>query len=220
MKNIGLKQSGINDEISTPEEAIYPLLKILKRNWIIWECCWGDGDLAKHLRKFGFKVVGDPDEDFFTSKRDCDIIITNPPYSNKRDFIQRAIELRKPFAFLVPITTLEGKKSMELFHDKDIQIIIPNKRINFIKEKSGSWFAVMWLTCGLNLRKSINYFDMDSFEAPKIEDIDSKSWEIILYCRKCGKEYKFIHKAKYFHPWEITCPECNSEKIFFRRFSV
>lgn len=161
MKNTGMKNSKVNDEVYTPEIAIYSLLPYINKKHIVWECCYGQGDLKNHLTKHGFTVVGEPDEDFFVTTKACDIIITNPPYSNKREFIARAIELDKPFAFLVPITTLEGKRSTQLFKDKRIQIIIPSKRINFMPDKNGSWFAVMWLTHGLGLEKDINYFDMD-----------------------------------------------------------
>ena len=109
MRNIGLKNSKINDEIYTPEYAIKPIIKHIKKNWKIWECCYGNGDLAKHLREKGLKVIGNKSEDFFKTNKECDIIITNPPYSNKRDFIERAIKLKRKFAFLVPLTTLEGR---------------------------------------------------------------------------------------------------------------
>lgn len=161
MKQVGLKVSDPFDEIYTPIEGVYPLLSIIPKNWVIWESCYGDGDLKRHLEYFGYTVIGSKDEDFFkTSKDNFDIIVTNPPYSNKRDFIDRAFQFEKPFAFLVPLTTLEGKKSMELFNEKRIQLVIPNRRINFIPGKKGSWFAVMWLTYGLALPKDITYFDM------------------------------------------------------------
>jgi hypothetical protein len=160
IKNKGLQISNINDEIYTPKYAINPLLKYLDKKWLIWECCYGQGDLKKHFESEGFKVYGNKDNDFFKTNFNCDIIITNPPYSNKRKFIERAIKLNKKFAFLVPITTLEGKESMKLFKDLRIQIIIPSKRINFLPNKKGSWFAVMWLTCGLNLPKDIVYEEL------------------------------------------------------------
>lgn len=160
IKNKGLQVSKINDEVYTPEIAIMSLLPHLNKEQVIWECCYGQGDLKRHFEKHGFKVVGNPGEDFFKTEHECDVIITNPPYSNKREFIARALELNKPFAFLVPITTLEGKRSAEIFKDKQIQLIIPNKRINFMPDQKGSWFAVMWLTHGLKMEKDINYYEM------------------------------------------------------------
>jgi hypothetical protein len=159
MRNTGLMVSKPFDEIYTPKEAINSIIPYLSKDKVIWECCYGNGDLKRHFEDEGFKVVGEKGEDFFNTSKVCDVIITNPPYSNKRDFIEEAKKRGIPFAFLVPITTLEGKKSAMIFHNIDIQLIIPKKRINFLEKqgKKGSWFAVMWLTHGLNLPKSINY---------------------------------------------------------------
>ncbi len=160
--NNGLKQSSINDEIYTPPEALNSLLYYcynFLQDKTILECCYGEGDLAKHLTNLQLKVNGSKNVDFF--KREYvieDVIITNPPYSNKRNFIERALKLDKPFAMLVPLTTLEGKKSNELFSNNEIQIIIPSKRINFLKHKKGSWFAVIWICYKMNLPKQINFY--------------------------------------------------------------
>lgn len=158
MKKPMLKSNNY-DEINTPIEALYPLLPYINKKWRIWECAFGNGVMYNNLTKLGFKVVSS-NGDFFKENLDCDIIISKPPYSIKRKFIKRAFELKKPFAFLVPLTTLEGGVSMNLFKDKNIQLIIPNKRIDFIKKGSSSWFLVIWLTYKLKLPKQINYVDM------------------------------------------------------------
>ena len=120
------------DEIDTPLEALNPILLHIKKDWKVWECAFGRGIMYNNLKRIGFNVVSS-DVSFFEEDIDCDIIITNPPYSIKRKFIQRAFELKKRFAFLVPLTTLEGKEAMKLFNDGKLQLIIPNKRIDFIK---------------------------------------------------------------------------------------
>lgn len=159
-----LLMKGHSDEMQTPEVAIKPLLPYLKKDWIIWECAWGGGSLANHLKKEGFSVIGSKETDFldekFTANFDC--VITNPPYSLKEEFLKRAYELGKPFAFLMPLTALEGKKRGELYRKYGIQLIIPNKRINFITPSgkgSGSWFATAWFTHGLNLPKDLNFVE-------------------------------------------------------------
>ena len=165
MTKLKLMQNKQFDELYTPVESLdslLPFIDFIGVGSVVWECAFGTGVLAKHLEDKGFKVVGN--NDFFNSDYKCDMIISNPPYSIKRKFIEKAINLNKPFAFLVPITTLEGKKSSELFNNGDIQIIIPNKRIDFLKKGSSSWFAVMWITKGLNLPNQINYFDMKQLE--------------------------------------------------------
>ena len=157
-----LLMGGHTDEIFTPKEAINPLLPFLDKDWKIWECAWGNGDMAKHFGDAGFIVLGSQGDDFFWTSKPCDVIITNPPYSKKYEFLERAYELEKPFAFLLPLTALEGKARGELYRKYGIQLIIPNKRINFImpNKQGGSWFQVAWFTWGLNLPRDLNFVDL------------------------------------------------------------
>lgn len=149
-----LLMNGHTDEIYTPKYGINPLLPYLNKEWVIWESAWGSGMLAKHFQEEGFKVMATP--------FDYNIEITNPPYSDKEGFLKRAYERGKPFAFLMPLTALEGKKRGELYKRYGIQIIIPNKRINFITPSgngSGSWFATAWFTWGLDLPKDLMFVE-------------------------------------------------------------
>jgi len=166
-----LMMNGHTDEVQTPKEAIIPLLPYLKKDWIIWECAWGKGSLAKHLTESGFVVFGDKDEDFLTTEfvDDYDCIVTNPPYSLKYEFLKKAFENGKPFALLMPLTALEGKKRGELYREYGIQLIIPDKRINFIMpNKQGSaWFQTAWFTWKLNLPKDLMFVKLESKEKTK-----------------------------------------------------
>jgi len=63
----------------------------------------GGGSFVRFLEAKGFKIVSF--KNFFEDNKECDIIITNPPYSLKEEFFKRAYELGKPFAFLMPLTT-------------------------------------------------------------------------------------------------------------------
>lgn len=160
-----LLMNGHSDEMQTPKEAINPLLPYLKKNWIIWECAWGKGSLAKHLEKKGFKVIGSNVKDFLKEKvtEHFDCLITNPPYSMKEEFLETCYKYEKPFALLMPLTALEGKKRGKLYRENGIQLIIPNKRINFITPSgkgSGSWFQVAWFCYKLNLPKDLMFVDL------------------------------------------------------------
>jgi hypothetical protein len=164
MKKLKIQMNGRSDEFQTPKEAIIPLLPYLNKDWTIWECAWGKGSLAKHLDKEGFAVIGD-NEDFLKSFKECHCIITNPPYSKKDEFLKRAFEIGKPFAFLMPLTALEGKKRGELFRKYGIQLIIPNKRINFITPSGkggGAWFQTAWFCYKLNLPKDLMFVELKS----------------------------------------------------------
>jgi len=152
------------DECFTPEEAIYPLLPYLKKEQVIWDCAFGSGRLAEHFNKFGFSIVGEESLNFFNKNLDCDIIITNPPYSKKDDFLKRAFEIDKPFAFLLPLTTLEGIKRGKMFRENKIQMIIPNRRINFEipSGKKSAWFATAWFCYKFNLPNDLNFVELNN----------------------------------------------------------
>lgn len=83
----------------------------------------------------------------------------------KEKFLERCYELGKPFALLMPLTALESKKRQTLFRKHGIQLIIPDKRINFETPSgkgSGAWFLTAWFCYGLNLPKDINFVTLST----------------------------------------------------------
>ena len=158
---INYMQQEKNDELYTPEEAIYPILKYLDKSKIYWECTdFGESNITKILEENGFKVVStNKDElDFLndTAKFNFDVIITNPPYSLKNEFLHKCYEYNKPFALLLPITALEGKERNRLYKEKGIEIIVLDKRINFMKNKNNVWFNTSWFCRGI-ANKQLNF---------------------------------------------------------------
>jgi len=163
-RKLKIQSGGRPDNFQTPKVALDILLPYLKKDWVIWECAWGKGNLFNFLRKEGFDVVGsDKDFNFLTNYRKCDCIITNPPYSIKDKFLKRCYALKKRFALLMPLTALEGKRRGILYRKYGIQLIIPNKRINFETPSgkgSGAWFQTAWFCYGLNLPKDLMFVDL------------------------------------------------------------
>ena len=164
MANEGLLNSNKADDFQTPTIAVQPLLPYLKQNWTIWECANGKGNITKYLLSRNYRVIATDimsGHDFLnwfpTEQFDC--IITNPPYSLKDDFLKRCYLLDKPFALLLPLTTLEGKRQRWL-EKYGIEIILMDKRINFETPSgkgSGSWFATAWFTNGMNIGRQLSY---------------------------------------------------------------
>jgi len=154
---------GPYDELYTPEIAVEMLLPFIPKHIrTIWEpTAISESKIVKVLRKNGYKVVTSHiknDQDFFTYEPDdYDMIITNPAYSLKNKFLKRAIELDKPFMMLLPLTTLEGIERGNMFENIDLQLIIPNKRFNFIEDKGGSWFQTSWFCHKVNLHRTLNF---------------------------------------------------------------
>ena len=140
-----------NDELYTPDYAIKPLLKYLPKNKIIWECTdFGNSNITKVLKENGYKVISTHKKDFDFLMDDpdfeFDMIITNPPYSLKDDFLKKCYEHDKPFCLLLPITTLEGIERGKMFRENDIQLLVLDRRCNFIYDncKKSNWFNTSW----------------------------------------------------------------------------
>jgi len=106
-------KNGPNDEFYTPEKAINVLLEYIPKNKIVWECTdFGESNITKILKLNGNKVISThlKNFDFLNDKPNFyfDMIITNPPYSLKDDFLEKCYFYKKPFCLLLPITSLEG----------------------------------------------------------------------------------------------------------------
>lgn len=133
--------SPAGDEVFTPEYAVKPILKYLKRfdtNNIVW-CPFDlpDSNFVKMIKNAGYTVICshiETGEDFFEFEPESyDIIISNPPFSKKDDVIKRLYELNKPYAMLLPLPTLQGQRRFAYI--KDCQALIFDKRINYSKDK-------------------------------------------------------------------------------------
>lgn len=149
-----------NDELYTPEYAIKPLLKYIneytdkywyKRTPIIWECTdYGNSNITKVLKENEYTVITTHKDNFDflndTPDFDFDMIITNPPYSLKDEFIKKCYEYKKPFALLLPITSLEGIERGKMFRENGIELLVFDRRCNFIYDnaKKSNWFNTSW----------------------------------------------------------------------------
>lgn len=159
-----LQAHGHSDEFMTPHYVVDVLTPYLSRTWAIWECAYGDGDMAQALQERGYNIIGNRNLDFLkrenVEERLCDCIVTNPPYSLKTEFLTTCYNIGKPFALLLPLTTLEGRDRRELFATYGISLIIPNKRVNFITPSgkgSGAWFQVAWFCWKLPVPQQLNF---------------------------------------------------------------
>ena len=158
---INYMQQEKNDELYTPKEAIHPILKYLDRNKVYWECTdFGESNITKILKENGFKVISTNKKqlDFLneTAKFNFDVIITNPPYSLKNEFLKKCYEYNKPFLLLLPLTALEGKERNKLYRKYGIEVIVLDKRINFMKEKKNVWFNTSWFCHGI-CKEKLNF---------------------------------------------------------------
>lgn len=129
-----------HDDYMTPKYAWENIKDYIPKDKTIWEAFYGDGTSADYLRELGFNVIHE-DIDFFKNNLG-DIIISNPPFSKSKEILKRLKELDKPFILIFPSAKICTSYFRE-WKDKKIQIIIPRKRIHFLKfvdkEKVKDW---------------------------------------------------------------------------------
>ncbi len=126
-----------HDDYMTPKYAWEAIQKYIPKDKEIWEAFYGDGSSAKYLKELGYSVISE-EVDFF--KNDLgDIIVSNPPFSKKKEVMKRMKELGKPFILIMPSMTINTSYMRGWFSDTDspLQIIIPRKRIHFKKLING-----------------------------------------------------------------------------------
>ncbi len=147
-KNQVYYQQGGGDEQYTPRygvEVLLPYIQHLK-NKIIWlPFDKEDSEFVKVLGENGFNVVYshiDYDQDFLKYEpKEWDVLISNPPYKNKRMYWERALDLEKPFALLLPLNILSDSvinvTMRERERERELQLLIPSRRMRFYNALTG-----------------------------------------------------------------------------------
>ena len=127
---------GNNDECYTPDYGVEPILEFIPENKIVW-CPFDtkESEFVKQISKINPVVHShiDTGQDFFNYEPDeWDIIISNPPFTNKRKYFERALSFNKPFALIMTNTWLNDSAPVQLFKDKDLQLLMFDMRMKFI----------------------------------------------------------------------------------------
>ena len=131
-----LYSKGKNDECYTPAYGVTPILKYIPKDAIVW-CPFDtvESEFVKQISQqnkvvFSHIEVG---QDFFSYEpKQWDIIISNPPFTNKRKYFERALSFNKPFALLMTNTWLNDAAPKQLFKHKELQLLMFDRRMHFI----------------------------------------------------------------------------------------
>lgn len=133
-----LYSSGSNDECYTPDYGVKPIIKYIPKDAVVW-CPFdkADSEYVKQLIDNGNRVLSthiDNGQDFYKYEPNehWDIIVSNPPFTNKRKIFERALSFNKPFALLMSNTWLNDSAPKQLFLNKQLQLLMFDKRIKFI----------------------------------------------------------------------------------------
>jgi len=138
MAGFHTKTFAVHNEYMTPASAWKAIAQFIPKDKTIWEPFYGDGTSGDILSRVTGGEVIHQDIDFFENDM-AEIIISNPPFDKKKEVFTRLKKLGKPFIMICPSPMLITKYLMKLFCEDEspIQIIIPSKRIQFIKMVDG-----------------------------------------------------------------------------------
>lgn len=121
----------VHDDYMTPKSAWENIKHIIPKDKQIWEAFYGDGKSGKYLSEMGFNVIHE-EVDFFENNLG-EVVVSNPPFSKAKEILKRLKELDKPFILILPSSKINTQYVRENYKNQGLQIIIPRKRIQFIK---------------------------------------------------------------------------------------
>lgn len=129
---------GKNDECLTPDYGVKPIIKYIPKNAVVW-CPFDteESEFVKQIRANGNKVIYSHisnGQDFYTwePKERWDCIVSNPPFTAKRQIFERVLSFNKPFALIMSNTWLNDAAPKQLFKEKDLQLLMFEQRMKFL----------------------------------------------------------------------------------------
>lgn len=167
------ERTAAGDEVYTPFYAVEPLFEFVPRSMTVW--CPFDEEWSAFYQLFterGYKVIRSSiteGQDFFSyePREHWDIIVSNPPFSKKDRVLQRAFGFNKPFALILPVNSIQGKKRFGIFKN-ELQLLTFDGRVDYhtrgnMKEyRRGNHFGSAYFCRGilptkLEMRRLIKY---------------------------------------------------------------
>ena len=128
----------------------------------VFEPCNGNGAITNYLKGNGIDVLArdkytmKESHDFLTEPipEEIEIIVTNPPFNLKYEFLAKLSAWGKMFVLLLPVETLFTKKGFKLFQSFPFGMIIFNGKSSFlhagkIRQVAGcAWFLCRFPNAG------------------------------------------------------------------------
>ena len=151
------------DDFFTKEETWKQIAKYIPKDKVISMPFYSPYSKCNEwLGKYIDNKIIYQDEDFFEFDRG-NLVCDNPPFSIKKDVINKLVERDRPFMLIVPVSTICYNYCKIL---KNIQILIPQKRVSYLKcDKNGTVkdhqkncaFESIILCWKMNLEKDITF---------------------------------------------------------------
>ena len=165
MADFHTKTFSKHDDYMTPKSAWDSIKEFIPEEYkVIYEPFYGDGKSGIILKELmARKTIIHENVDFYeySTKYNYDMILSNPPFSDAKKIMPKMLEIDKPFILLMPSSKI-NTSYFRAWKEKGIQIIIPRKRISFIKMKDGEYvesiganFDCFYYCYKMNLEKDI-----------------------------------------------------------------
>ena len=205
-----------SDELYTPiilVEAIKPFFDKWLEKWfdtytrkpIVW--CPFDTEKSSFVQFFkrydNVEVVwshlidGDGDGDFFKriEFQKYDIVISNPPFSEKLKIFKTLNEKGKPWALICNMMAINYQEVGEYFVDHPVGFIIPDKKVSFDGNTASFCSGYYCSSSFFSGNKFVHLENNNSKQYFKPSDMISEL-EIILFKKKKIEEAKRLEEAK------------------------
>lgn len=127
-----------NDECYTKRYAVEPLLEFLepfrkKTIWLPFDT--EESEFVKVFSEENFNIVYshiEKGQDYYNFEpKKWDLLISNPPFTNKKEIFKRALSFKKPFALLMNLMWLNDATGIKTFSNVDLQLLLFTQRMTF-----------------------------------------------------------------------------------------
>jgi len=165
-----VKKVSAQDIKNTPEELAKNLIDLVEFSStdILYEPFRGTGNFYNNFPKDNPKIWDEilDNRDFFKSKKNCDFVITNPPWSKITTILDKLVKIcNKGFALLVHSMTLSPSR-IKFLNENGFSIV----KYHMVKVKG--WFShAVFIICKRNCKSIISYDDK-VYHMPENESIE------------------------------------------------
>ena len=134
---------------------------------VFYEPACGNGSISKVLKEMGASIVIERDlytmdlkTNYLTVEDpNYDVLITNPPFCLKYEFSLKALQSKKSFVLLLPITILTTKKWIKMFSMEKIMVIFLTK-CSFLHD--GKWerkYDSCWVLGNVGIKENVFFYN-------------------------------------------------------------
>lgn len=136
--------SGTSDDYETMERDVQFMLRVMstdKQRDVVWDpfVCSGSARPSQAtIRRLGYDVVAPDGRDFFERReppRTATLVVSNPPFSMKRQVLAKLLAWRLPFALILPSEVVQRDYFLRLAQKHcsrwRLSVLLPNKTLRF-----------------------------------------------------------------------------------------